>query len=242
MPKIPQFLALLSIAVLPSLAHAQVFRDSFENDSSGYNTPNTSSVPAWNDPVGSYALVSISNTSGGGAITGEDGNQYLSLDFASDSALETNSISTVNGTTNSAPGVFAADTTYTLSVLMHNSFAGSGATNYDYSGGFELVDGTTGTVLNSLTHDFTPVAGNPDQNFDEYSFTFDTATDPSLAGDYIEINLDASSVSGNGSVDFDDVLLMADADTPEPTTYALLGVGALILVIQSRRFRLGRGI
>jgi hypothetical protein len=241
MNKIPQFLVILSLAALPCLAHAQVFQDSFESDSPGYNSPSTSSVPAWNDTTGTNPLVSLNNTSGGGAIPGEDGDQYLSLDFNSNGSLETNAIATVNGTTNDAPGVFAADTTYTLAALMHNSYAGSGATNYDFSGGFQLVDGTTGAVLLSVFHDFTPVAGNADQNFNEYSFTFDTATDPSLAGDYIQINLDASSLNGNGSVDFDKVLLTADTDTPEPTTFALLGVGALILVIQSRRLRLQRG-
>ena len=109
------------------------------------------------------------------------------------------------------------------------------ASNVDptLSGTYAIVDGTTGQTLSSFTYNFGNAA---DTNFHSYSpVTFDTATDPSLAadGDDLQIALTAAQTSAqlfNRGVDFDDVVLTATADTPEPASLALMFGGLAALV------------
>jgi hypothetical protein len=99
--------------------------------------------------------------------------------------------------------------------------------NTELTGIFSLQDGSTSTptipvVLNTFSLAATSAA---DSNFDTYSLTFDTATNPSVVGDYIQIALEAAQTSNekfNPDVAFDDIVLTGVTDVPEPATWALM--------------------
>ena len=236
---------LLSIGfalALPFTASAQVilFQDSFENDGTGYNIPNSSSNPAWNSNVDTgYVNTTMGDSnydqpnSGPTQITAGTtpaGSDYLTLNNSGGAgdhdgppytdrtpSAQTDTITTL---VSAATPTFKADSEYTLSVYI------AGNVDPTLSASFSLLDGTTHSVVYSDTVQFGSV---PDSNFHLYTFSFDTASDPSIVGDKIQIGLTAAQTSaqifGRGA-SFDDVTL----SVPEPSSWALMFAGLAMLV------------
>jgi hypothetical protein len=138
-----------------------------------------------------------------------------------------NVLYTENGTAGTANGVsqvlttnFAANTDYTLTVEIGNSWA------YYYSGySVQLLAG--GTVIGEDNDTVWPDYMLWDTSTVQYTYKVD---DEGLVGQPLEIRLlnlglDKDNPPGDTvGVEFDNVIL-----TPEPATLALLGLGALML-------------
>ena len=229
-------LLVISVAlVLPLAGRADtiLFSDSFENDGNGYNVPDSNSTPAYNAPVGNSVnqtpIDQIDTTTSMTAIPGEVGNNYLALDNAGD-GLSTNLLTTK---VSDISAVFTFGTSYTLSGLMRQNFGGDAQPGDLFTGILQLRDGTTGAVLDSVSHNF----ATGDANFNSFSFTFDSLSKPLILGDKIQIGIEADSSAGSfQDIDFDNIKLTSAPDlvVPEPGTYALLFLGLLVLLAGSR--------
>jgi hypothetical protein len=256
-------LCLAFVLAIPFAADAQIFSDSFENES-GYNLPDSSSSPPYNSPIftgvvnttpgdledgvansGPIQIVqgTISGTNTSNYVTGQAGNNYLYLGNSGGASSndnpgggfsnrtpsdQTDTLLTDSGTGAGQLNIsFQANTTYTLSLLM----AGS-ATDSTQSATFFLEDATTSTILATSTIQFGTLT---DSNFDAYSLTFDTAGDPSITSgsDLIQIGLESFQSSAqkfNRGAKFDDIVLTGAMDVPEPSTWALVFGGLLVIV------------
>lgn len=129
-------------------------------------------------------------------------------------------------------GALQADTTYTLTVaigLRSDFGAGSANPGLGSPGIISLINGAgnTGTLLSSTTGAPT-VSGT----FEDFSTSFTTGA--SVSGDLtIELSLAPASTF---QADFDNVRLDGSAAAvPEPSTYALLGIGLAFAFLVVRR-------
>lgn len=122
-------------------------------------------------------------------------------------------------------GLLMANTTYTLTLAVGNRLE-SGSQG---GGIFQLINGTTDldTVLATSVVS-TPVPGS----FNAQAISFTTGAN--VAGDLVIALKHTVSVGGNSNVEFDNLILTAEI--PEPSTWALL-LGGLIVMGFTLRWR-----
>ncbi len=144
--------------------------------------------------------------------------------------------------TNSNVGAkFAADTTYTLNYLEASEI---NVTSYA-----PYTDPSIGTQDVSLDANGTPIAAST-QTFAADSLqaftagptvTIDTALDPGIVGDTIGFTAGwlPNELYPNKIIGYSDFVLtdMLDGAVPEPSTYALMGLGLGLLVLTVRKRR-----
>jgi hypothetical protein len=192
----------------------------------------TQAVPDWTYVnTGSVSGVST----GAGAVPGSDGSQYTFANAGSGSPAST---ITYSGTGVDALPLITANTKYTLTVALGNNTTGTTADPGTYylnflAGGTPIPGAVSGPILqiNSVI---------PQGTFKDFSVTLTAAEASSFIGQQLGIQLESGAYSGSNFTQtiFDNVRLSETSTVPEPSTWALIGVGALALVWQAKRKRL----
>jgi hypothetical protein len=129
-------------------------------------------------------------------------------------------------TTAASLGAITADTTYTLTVAIGNP-AGSGLDDDTYDAYFGLLANGNPFVIDPIA-----IGSVPDGTFQDFTFSFTTPLDANYAGQSLGIVLASEAPTDTGlQAAFDNVRLDASDPeaVPEPATWALLLLGALIL-------------
>jgi hypothetical protein len=221
----PAFAALL--LSLPGLAPAQTYLGNGSNLLNGTSLASTfeigdgtaSSLPflGWTPLSGNN--VQIWDVAGDGVILDIGGgfNAY-SVQFVTDSAL-------------------AANSTYTLSLEM-GYVSGPGTGNANYSMSIGTWNGATFTPLQTVTD-------GPVTNFQAFASgtagvtqTATFTTGGSVSGDMVAIQWAQTNTSSGADYFAVDNVTLSVAAVPEPSTYAaILGAGALGVVVWRRRLR-----
>jgi len=132
-------------------------------------------------------------------------------------------------------GTFATDTVYTLSFsAARNGWVGSGEW-YVWAGFRDGADGTA-NVVEEIDIDIRDLSPSGEDSWKPVSVTLNTASQPSLVGQDMDIFVGFRHRGNhNKTVFFDDVSLDA-SPVPEPSTIALLtGISALGLILYRRR-------
>jgi hypothetical protein len=116
---------------------------------------------------------------------------------------------------------YEANTVYTFSVLVGDSYETVNTSNYE----LRLRAGPllTSTLLNTTTGVY-PVTSYTVTSPSPAFVTFDTSTNPSVVGQAITLQIFGAT---GASKTFDNVTLEAVSAVPEPSTFALLGLGML---------------
>lgn len=120
---------------------------------------------------------------------------------------------------------FQANTLYTLDVAVGNRAGQSGAGNLST---YSLFDATGASWATANYDAFANVGAGTFA--DAPSLTFDTSLNPGAVGQTIRIQLEGE---GPGRSHFDNIRLDA-APIPEPSGFALLGLGGLLLMRRRR--------
>jgi hypothetical protein len=228
------------ILAVPVLGRATViYSDSFESDSV-YSTPSNFTITNNTPYVGTESdNASVEGASGFNfGYTGVDGDNYVILSIngpntngtgIAESAPEYISI------TNANIGTYAADTTYTLNYLVAigsgdilTSLLVDGATASSEDATESSIASEEGTIPGS-----NPPAQNTQLLVAGPTVTIDTATDVALVGQNIGVEStfnDDLEYSASNAVDDFVVTAISDGATPEPSTWALMFAGLLVLV------------
>jgi hypothetical protein len=214
------FLTLGFILALPILARAGVvYSDSFE--SNGDQTAPTPFTFTSNDSAGNASAQVINEVSGSYSFgySGQNGNNdvVLHADGVPNGTATDVTLDLTNANVGSA---YAAATTYTLTYLdAPTALAISTSLLGD------------GTVIGSTTE--TDAVNGSSVLASGTTVTFDTLTDPLLVGENIGIQSELAGSVGYDRYDaIDDYILTATSDiplTPEPSTWALMFAGLLVL-------------
>jgi len=208
------------------VAHAQIiYSDSFEGEPSntipaGFTM---TSSPTPFAGTGSAAVEVLSSSDYNFGFTNYDGNNYVKLDLngpnsGGDGIDE--AVPESVGITNANVGTFAANTTYTLTYLLAVT-DGDIATSLQSNGANVATQDVT--VNTSTSSPMPLVAGT--------SVVIDTALDPSLVNTTIGIqSVYNSTLEYSRSNAVDDFVLTAVTDVPEPSSYALISIGVMLLL------------
>ena len=226
-------LAVFVTLALPAQAQILVYGDNFSTSTPGYNNPTgwsttTSGPDGLNTQI--YAAtdgaVNYFYTDASLPIPGDGSNVVGPYGFPSGTGVDTITY------TKALTATFAANTTYTFSIL-----SGTGNASHNPDAFIDILDGTSATVL------ATNNIGIPSQNaFSTYTVTFDTSTDPGIVGDAIALDFGmGSTLPGNTAqidLKFANVSLTEAMAVPEPSTFALMGLGVagLLFAMRHRSF------
>jgi len=177
----------------------------------------TISAPAGNTDNGVYhPLAGFTSTNPLPAPA--DGNQlvYLVPGIGNTSSI----------TTSASLGAVAANMLYTLTVAVGNR-----SDNLFFDTGTYTID----LLANGVSVAEAALAGSTIAHgtFSDLSATFTSPASGPLIGESLTIRLSATAGSNNDEAIFDNVRLTATA-VPEPTTWALLGMGAVALFARRR--------
>jgi len=208
----------LTILAMAGIGSAQavttpvpVTNPSFEDPTLSSGSYTDDSIPGWIvDASGGYGAgvqypTSASFYSAGPLASPASGNQDAYIQYSDDIYQEV--------------GALLPDTTYTLTLAIGQRYDATG------TGFFELVNGTTDadTVLKA-----SPVYSPTPGYFESETLTY--TTDGEATG-----NLTIVLEDSTGQANFDNVGLTASTATPEPSTYALLLAGLVLLATHLRR-------
>jgi hypothetical protein len=212
-------LALASTAAQPTPIN--IPNASFENPTTptgGDGAP----IPGWvfNSQSGNLygtSLISNSFTSEGAAL----GNNYAFM--FNDVAGKTDTI-----TSAASLGIIEPNMSYTLTVAIGNVGGSDSVSNHSPGNvSFSLLANGI-----AFATDTVPNGTVPDGTFEDFSLTFQTPSSGSIIGESLEIQLASLPMSGPGfGPAFDNVTLDSTsiAVAPEPSTWALLAGGVLIV-------------
>jgi hypothetical protein len=235
--------ATVSCGIRPAVASAAtipIANNSFENGV-GYGAPSDGPSSDW-APSGSYF------SSGGATVQGVDvvaattigasgsftGNNVLSMGVNSQFEPTANGTPSLadgyGGIGTDSLGTYTANTTYTLTAALGGDGSADWANVIGLSAGFAGYASIANQVGNTTVN-----SGTLNHNFVNYSYTVDTATDPSIVGEDIGAFLAVESLVGSTyahSEFFDNFVLTAASDpTPEPAALsAMLVIGSVGLL------------
>ena len=200
---------------------------SFDLTSPAVTSTNTSIAEGWNFNVGGGDTFGIGTISQDFTSSGSSsGTNYAFIDDASDPGA-TDTISSA-----SSLGTVASDTTYTLTVAMGSS-DGSDATTADDYVFFGLTANGNPFVVDPI-----PESSVPEGTFQDFSFSFTTASDIAWAGENLGIEMGSLAEPDSAfQASFDNVRLDASdpAAVPEPPGWVLLLAGLFTLSWLLRR-------
>jgi hypothetical protein len=213
-------------STLPAGTLISIPNYSFEGDTvpstgADYNTPSDWTF-AQTNTGGESGISQINSATNGGFILGQDGSNYwVPSDFNNSSTPYGTSTDTL--TTSAPVGTFAANTTYTLTVALADPADGTPSSEKEI--GFQLLANGT-PVAESLSNDIEQGAA-----FQDKTLTFDTASNSSVVGQQITIQLVYTYYGAyNRSAYFDNVRLTASQDSGGGTPPSAVNTTTLLSI------------
>jgi hypothetical protein len=229
------FLRAMSAAMVLAVSTCAAQAASVTVPNGSFETP---SSPVTVSPSQSTKLTTDSTTVSGWVFSINGPSQYgtrsIASNFTSEGAASGNNYAFINNDQDGATdtitsalslGTIEGQTRYTLTVAVGNPKAAD-SSNYGSPGTvtFSLLGNGVAFATDTVTNGTVP-----NGTFEDFTLTFTTPGSGSLIGESLKIQLAALAQSAPAEPAFDNVTLDVTL-VPEPKTWALLGLGALVLI------------
>jgi hypothetical protein len=225
-------LALAALAAAASAAPLTINNSSFEADGGGYGAPTD-----WNQAIDSTSTTITTNNQRVTGIVGATGtyalSYYLDHNGGYPNPPDVPAIGSLGvDSTAVSPGVFAANTVYTLTAALGTSDNANSGLSVGLGLAPSALTLATLNASNSVLFPGTSFAA-PNAVVDA-SFVLDTSANPGVVGQPIVVNLLFKSTYSYGRQGLWDNVRLDASPVPEPASLGLLGLGAVALLRRRR--------